>query len=41
MFKYDIIEGSLIIMGIVWLAFVCFLMVKDSIIKEVTQNANK
>lgn len=41
MFKYDIIEGSLIIMGVVWLVFVCFLMVKDSMIKEVTQNEDK
>ena len=41
MFKYDIIEGSLIIIGIVWLVFVCFLITKDSMTKEVIQDENK
>lgn len=35
MFNYDIIEGSVIIMGIVWLSFVCSLIIKDITIKEV------
>jgi len=41
MFNYDIIEGSVIVLGVLWLCLICPLIIRDIKEKGMIRNEDK